>query len=166
MTHVSSHNSINSQNLRNSGKFPRLLIWSFFRYQKVSKPNPILFRNQKKSKPNPILFSIPKNFETNTNTFSILNFFESDTDIYFDTKFFETDTDTIKTIGRVSKPRSSKTKMSHSDTKSLWFHDLALFVRLFCNVCYQMFPQIACLWGCKVTLVAFVWLFSTVRFQM
>jgi len=29
-----------------------------------------------------------------------------------------------------------------------------------------MYPQIACLWGRKVTLVAFVWLFSTVRFQM
>jgi len=45
-------------------------------------------------------------------------------------KIFETDTDTIPTIGIVSKPRSLETEMSHSDTKSLWFHDLALFVRL------------------------------------
>ena len=29
-----------------------------------------------------------------------------------------------------------------------------------------MSPQISCLWGCKVTLVASVWLFSNVRFQM
>ena len=29
-----------------------------------------------------------------------------------------------------------------------------------------MCPQAACIRGCKVTLVAFVWLFSTVRFQM
>ena len=29
-----------------------------------------------------------------------------------------------------------------------------------------MCPQIACMWWCKVTLVAFDWLFSTVRFQM
>ena len=31
---------------------------------------------------------------------------------------------------------------------------------------FQMCPQITCLRGCIVTLVAFVWLFSTVRFQM
>ena len=29
-----------------------------------------------------------------------------------------------------------------------------------------MSPQIACLSRCIVTLVAFIWLFSTVRFQM
>ena len=29
-----------------------------------------------------------------------------------------------------------------------------------------MSPRITCLWGCKVTLVAFVWFFSTMRFQM
>ena len=34
------------------------------------------------------------------------------------------------------------------------------------TVCFQMFPQIACaIWGI-VTLVAFVWLFSTVRYKM
>ena len=43
---------------------------------------------------------------------------------------------------------------------------LLAFVWLFSTVRFQMSPQIACLWGCKVTLVAFVWLFSTVRFQM
>ena len=57
-------------------------------------------------------------------------------------------------------------EMSHSDTKSLWFHDLALFVRLFSNVRYQMCPQITCIKGCKHTLVAFVWLFSNVGFYM
>ena len=31
---------------------------------------------------------------------------------------------------------------------------------------YQMLHQIACQNGCKVTLVAFIWLFYTVRFQM
>ena len=40
------------------------------------------------------------------------------------------------------------------------------FVWLFSTVCFQMCPQIACQWGCKVALVAFVCLFSTVCFQM
>ena len=30
----------------------------------------------------------------------------------------------------------------------------------------SMYPQLACLRGCKITQVAFVWLFSTVHFQM
>ena len=34
------------------------------------------------------------------------------------------------------------------------------------NLKIQMGPQIACLIGCKITQVAFVWLFSTVSFQM
>ena len=34
------------------------------------------------------------------------------------------------------------------------------------NVCFQVSPQIAYPVGCVVTLVAFVRLFSTVRFQM
>ena len=42
-----------------------------------------------------------------------------------------------------------------------WLHFL-----LFSIVRFQMSPQMTCLWGCKTTLVAFVWLFSTVRFQM
>ena len=33
-------------------------------------------------------------------------------------------------------------------------------------MCFQMPPQIACLCGCKVTLIAFIWLFSNVCFQM
>ena len=91
---------------------------TFFRYQIFSIPNPILFpipiffryryryffRYQNFTKPIPILFLKPTNFKT--------------------------DTDTISTIGKVSKPRSVETEMSHSDNKSLWFHDLALFVRL------------------------------------
>ena len=36
---------------------------------------------------------------------------------------------------------------------------LRTFVWLFSTVCFQMCPQIACHWGCKVALVAFVWLF-------
>ena len=36
---------------------------------------------------------------------------------------------------------------------------LRTFVWLFSTVCFQMCPQIACQWGCKVALVAFVWLF-------
>ena len=43
---------------------------------------------------------------------------------------------------------------------------LAAFEWLFSSVRFQMCFQIACLRGCKVTLVAFLWLFSTVRFQM
>ena len=43
---------------------------------------------------------------------------------------------------------------------------LVEFVCLFSTVRFQMFPQIACLRRCIVTLVAFVWLFSTVCFQM
>ena len=31
---------------------------------------------------------------------------------------------------------------------------------------FHVSPQMACLRGCKVTLVTFVWLFSIVRFQM
>ena len=31
---------------------------------------------------------------------------------------------------------------------------------------FQMFPQIACLWGCIVTLVAFVWHFTAMSFKM
>ena len=59
------------------------------------------FRYQNFSKPNPILFLIP-------------NFLETCTDIFFDTKIFETDTDTIQKNGKVSKPRSFETEMSHS----------------------------------------------------
>ena len=44
---------------------------------------------------------------------------------------------------------------------------LVQFVSIFSTaVCFQMSPQIACIRGCIVTLVAFVWLFSTVRHQM
>ena len=47
-----------------------------------------------------------------------------------------------------------------------WLVTLVAFVWLFPTVCIQMPPQIACLRTGIVTLVAFVWLFSTVRFQM
>ena len=40
-----------------------------------------------------------------------------------------------------------------------------LFTNLL-TVRFQMFPQMACLRGCIVTSVAFVWLFPTVRFRM
>ena len=40
------------------------------------------------------------------------------------------------------------------------------FIWLFFTVRFQMCPQIVCPRRCKVTLVAFVWLFFTVRFQM
>ena len=40
------------------------------------------------------------------------------------------------------------------------------FVWLFSTVRFQMCPQSACIRRCKVTLVAFIWLFSTVCFQM
>ena len=43
---------------------------------------------------------------------------------------------------------------------------LVEFVCLFSTVRFQMFPQIACLRRCITTLVAFVWLFSAVSFQM
>ena len=46
-----------------------------------------------------------------------------------------------------------------------WIY-LWIFILLLSAVNFQMCPQIACLNGCKVTLVAFVWLFSTVVFQM
>ena len=39
---------------------------------------------------------------------------------------------------------------------------LITFVWFFSTVRFQMCPQIACLKRCKVTLIAFVWLFSTV----
>ena len=43
---------------------------------------------------------------------------------------------------------------------------LVTFVLLFSSVRFQMCPQIACLRGCIITLVAFVWLFPTVYFHM
>ena len=44
---------------------------------------------------------------------------------------------------------------------------LVLFLRtVFTTVGFKMGPQIACLGGCIVALVALVWLFSTVCFQM
>ena len=43
---------------------------------------------------------------------------------------------------------------------------LAAFVWLFSTVRFQMCPQVACLRRSIVTLVTFVWLFSTVRSQM
>ena len=43
---------------------------------------------------------------------------------------------------------------------------LVAFVWLFSTVRFQMSPQIACLRRGIVTLLAFLWLFSTVRFQM
>ena len=43
---------------------------------------------------------------------------------------------------------------------------LVAFIWLFAAMSFEMHPQIACLRGCKVTLVAFVWFFSTVGFQM
>ena len=39
---------------------------------------------------------------------------------------------------------------------------LVAFIWLFSKVCFQMSPQITCPRRCKVTLVAFVWLFSTI----
>ena len=80
------------------------------------------------SKPIPILFSIPKFFETDTDTFFDTNFFRNRYRYFFRyqifskpipilfsiPKIFETDTDTIKKNGKVSKPRSFETEMSHS----------------------------------------------------
>ena len=43
---------------------------------------------------------------------------------------------------------------------------LVAFVWLFSTVRLQMSPQIACLRGCIITLVAFVWLFCTVCLQI
>ena len=43
---------------------------------------------------------------------------------------------------------------------------LVASVWFFSTVRFQMFPQIACLKTGIVTLIAFVWFFSTVRFQM
>ena len=43
---------------------------------------------------------------------------------------------------------------------------LVAFVWFFSTVCFQMSPQIARIRGCIVALVAFLWPFSTVCFQM
>ena len=43
---------------------------------------------------------------------------------------------------------------------------LVAFVWLFSTVRLQMCSQISYLWGCKVTLVTFIWLFSAVCLQM
>ena len=47
-----------------------------------------------------------------------------------------------------------------------WIITLVAFVWLFSTVRFQMGPQITCPKGCIVTLVAFVWLFSVVHFKM
>ena len=49
-----------------------------------------------------------------------------------------------------------------------WMHSHTgcIFCVFFSAVCYQMGPQSACMSRCKVTLVAFVWLFSTVHLQV
>ena len=57
--------------------------------------------------------------------------------------------------------------MSHQRTRSRACKiTLGAFVWLFSTVRFQMCPQIACMGGCILTLVALVWLFSTVCFQM
>ena len=43
---------------------------------------------------------------------------------------------------------------------------LVAFIWPFSTVRYQMSSQIACFWKCIITLVAFIWPFSTVRYQM
>ena len=43
---------------------------------------------------------------------------------------------------------------------------LIAFIWLFSTVHFQICPQIICIRGCKVTLIAFVWLFSVVCFPM
>ena len=43
---------------------------------------------------------------------------------------------------------------------------LVAFVWFFSSMCFQMSPQVACISICKFTLVAFVWLFTTVCSQM
>ena len=87
----------------------------FYWYQFFPKPIPILisipkkfrnryryfFRYQIFSKPIPILFPIP-------------NFFETDTDTFFDTKNFRNRYRYHQKNGKVSKPRSFETEMSHS----------------------------------------------------
>ena len=49
--------------------------------------------------------------------------------------------------------------------KQMYSH-IGFIYLLFLAVHFQMFPQIACINGCIITLVAFVGLFSTVHFQM
>ena len=49
----------------------------------------------------------------------------------------------------------------------LAFFSIAFFLlspQMVCIMSFQMFPQIACLRWCIITLVAFVWLFPTVYF--
>ena len=43
---------------------------------------------------------------------------------------------------------------------------LVAFVQLFSTVRFQMIPQSECVRGCIITLVAFVWLFPTACFQV
>ena len=76
------------------------------------------FRYQFFAIPNPILFSIPNFSDTESDTFFDTKFFPIPIPILFSIpKFFETDTDTIKKNGKVSKPRSFETEMSHSESE-------------------------------------------------
>ena len=70
----------------------------FFRYQKISKPIPILF-------------PIPKKIETDTDTFSDNNIFSKPIPILFSIpKISETDTDTIKKMEKFRNREVSKPK--------------------------------------------------------
>ena len=63
-------------------------------------------------------------------------------------------------------PGRMQSHIGYISVKGKGIVTLVAFVWLFSSVRFQMCPQIACSIGCKVTLGAFVWFFSTVRFQM
>ena len=75
---------------------------SFFRYQIVLIPIPILFQYQ--------IFS-----DTESDTFFNTKFFPIPNPILFSIpNFYDTESDTIQKIGKVLKPRSFETETSHS----------------------------------------------------
>ena len=43
---------------------------------------------------------------------------------------------------------------------------IVIIIWLYCTVCFQVSPQIACQGGCVIALVAFVWLLFAVSFHM
>ena len=66
-------------------------------------------------KPIPRLFSDTKFSKTDTETFFRYQIFRNrNRDFFSDTKFSKTETETLKTLAKVSKPRSFETKMSIS----------------------------------------------------
>ena len=72
---------------------------------------------------------------------------------------------TAKSKKHITDLQKVKFPKSYSPPSPRIKESLLSLVWLFFSVCFQMFPQTVWPRTCIITLVAFVWLFSTVRFE-